>query len=105
MDMDKAFSGKYLKAADLDGESKVLKMTCVTQEEIGEAKEKKYVLHCADEKPIVLNKTNNDTIKALYGKDSTAWKDQLIEVFPTTTQFGPKIVDCIRMRKPVDTPF
>jgi hypothetical protein len=52
------------------------------------------------EKQLVLNGTNWDLIAtALYEEDSDSWPGKVIELFPTTTPFGAKVVPCIRVRR------
>jgi hypothetical protein len=49
----------------------------------------------------VLNKVNNRTIRGAYGDDTDGWKDKLIVLFPTTTDFGGKQVPALRVRIPL----
>ena len=39
-------------------------------------------------KGLVLNRTNNRTIRGAYGDDVDGWAGKLIVVFPTQTDFG-----------------
>jgi hypothetical protein len=49
-------------------------------------------------KTFVCNSTNGATIAQLYGKDPAGWIGKAITLYATTTQFGGKTVDCIRVR-------
>jgi hypothetical protein len=35
-----------------------------------------------------------------YGDDSDAWPGRVVAVYATTTQFGGKLVPCVRLRIP-----
>lgn len=48
--------------------------------------------------PLLLNKTNAHTIAQLYGNKPSDWVGKLIEIYPTTTQFGREEKECIRVR-------
>jgi hypothetical protein len=107
MNLSTAF-GSYLKAADLAGESMTLTIDNCDLEKVGtgDEAETKPVLHFVEDvKCLVLNKTNADVLIELFGTDTTAFKDKVIEAYPTTTTFAGKTVDCVRLKKPVDTPF
>jgi hypothetical protein len=49
---------------------------------------------------MVLNLTNWDLIATFCGADSDTWTGKDIILYPTTTTFGSKTVDCIRVRQP-----
>lgn len=107
MNMSKAISGKFLKCSDLDGQSKTLEIQRVEFEEVGQGDEAehKYVLYTSDEKPLVLNKCNTESLIDAHGNESEEWAGKYIEAYPTTTKFGGKTVDCIRLRKAENLPF
>ena len=68
---------RFLKAADLDGEKK-FRIKAVTEEEVGgDKKEKKLVVWFTnDERGLVLNKTNNRTLRGAFGDDCSGWTGQ-----------------------------
>ena len=49
-------------------------------------------------KKLVLNATNGRLIADMYGNDTRKWIGQRITLYPTTTRFGPKTVDCVRVK-------
>jgi hypothetical protein len=49
-------------------------------------------------KTLVLNATNGKTIAAMYGAQVEAWTGKRITVFATTTAFGGRTVECIRVQ-------
>ena len=109
MDMRKAFPGNFLKAGDLAGESRVITITGITHEEVGD--DKKYVVRFeGSDQGLVLNQTNNNALMAILGTDSKGWVGKRVELYSTKVQFGSKQVDAIRVRPvaytpPPDVPF
>ena len=94
---------KYLSAADLSQEMK-LRIKTVTVETVrgqGSAQEQKPVLWFTNlSKGLVLNKTNNRTLRSALGDDMEKWANAIIIVFPTQTDFGGKLVGALRVRMP-----
>jgi hypothetical protein len=93
---------KYLSAADLTQEKK-LRIKSVTVEAVrqGSAQEQKPVLWFTSlQKGLVLNKTNNRTLRSAFGDDMEQWAGKVIVLFPTQTDFGGKIVGALRVRIP-----
>lgn len=91
---------KYLKAADVE-ESPVLTISHVKEETIGQGAQadKKWILFFEEEeKGLVLNRTNINTIAGLYGDDTDDWEGKKITLFATQVDFQGKQVDAIRVR-------
>jgi hypothetical protein len=102
---NEAFPSRYYKAADLPVEGKLVTVAKLELEMIGTDRKEKYVLYFRhDEKQLVLNVTNWDLIAAFAGADSDEWVGKQIVIFPTTTAFGGKVTDCIRVRRPRSKP-
>src|SRR6516225_4070672 len=96
-DFDKS---KYLKAEDLKAEKK-FRIKEVTVEVVGETKEKKLVVWFTnDERGLVLNKTNNRTIRGAFGDDTKAWEKMIIVIFPTMVDMRGKLTPGLRVRIP-----
>ncbi len=99
------FPGKFLKAADLNGNPvKAIIERVELQDVAGQGKEQDYkpvVFFQGKQKGFVLNKTNGQVIAETYGEDTDDWKAKEVELFPDKTPFQGKIVDCIRVRIPV----
>lgn len=105
MRISEAFPSKYVSAADLRGDSRVLTMTVVEMEKIGE--DTKPVLYFrGTDKGLALNKTNANKIAEIYGDDTSEWRDQQIVLFPTMTDYQGKSVEAVRVRlvMPKDKP-
>jgi hypothetical protein len=96
-DFDKS---KYWKAADLEAEKK-LRIKSVTQEQVGEQKELKLVVWFTnDERGLVLNKTNNRTLRKEFGDDCSGWSGKIVVLFRTMDEFRGKPVPVLRVRIP-----
>ncbi len=101
MDIRKKFTGKYLKAAQFDGPQTHV-MAKVYMERVGGEGDKteKPVLYLEGlEQGLVLNQTNSNTIGELYGYETQEWAGKAIEVYPARTEFGGRMVDCLRVRE------
>lgn len=93
---------RFLKAADLEREKKY-RIKGVTEESVGtEAeKEKKLVVWFTnDERGLVLNKTNNRTIRGAFGDAVHGWINKIIIVFPTMVDMRGKLTPALRVRIP-----
>ncbi len=95
-------TSRYFKAADLQA-AKKLRIKDVTEEEIGvgQDKEKKLcVWFHNDQRGLVLNKTNNRTLRGAFGDNCAGWKEKIIAVHPTTDEFRGHMVAVLRVRIP-----
>lgn len=112
MKIGAAFPSKYVKAADLNGREVQCIISHVKIEDVGGEEDKPVLYFKEKSKGVVLNRTNATAIAMKYGDDTDDWNDKPILVYPDTTMFQGKMVDCIRMRVPalpaspeVDLPF
>ena len=88
---------RFLRAEDLT-QDKVLCIKSVTEELVGVDQQKKLVVRFTnDPKGLVLNRTNNRTIRGAYGDDVAGWIDKLIVLFRTKTEFGGELVGALRV--------
>jgi hypothetical protein len=99
------FPSKYLTAADLKGKSHIVIIERAPYETLKglDGKEtRKIVLYLRGaEKSLPLNVTNFDAVCVATGcPDTDDWPGKRIELYPTTTTMGGKVVDCIRIRRP-----
>jgi len=96
------FDREYLGAWDLLGRDVTVTIERVdagTLTSQGGKTNKKPIIHFADKQlGFVANKTNCRTIAALYGNDVSKWTGKAITLYPTTTQVGPEVKECIRVR-------
>src|SRR5262245_34301672 len=98
------FPSKYLKAADLQGKPRVLVIESAPLETLknpeGKEQSKTVLYFVHTKKALPLNVVNWDSVSDIAGPDTDDWPGSKIEVFPTKTEMGGKIVDCIRVRPP-----
>lgn len=100
-------SSDNLAADDLTGKEWTLTVGSVEIrefEEDGYKKRKPMITFQETEKTFVCNKTNTMMIAEFCGDDTDKWCGRKITLYPTKTDFGGKIVDCIRIRPPADAP-
>jgi hypothetical protein len=92
---------RFLKAADLEREKK-FRIKSVTEELVGaEQKERKLVVWFTnDERGLVLNKTNNRTIRGAFGDAVDGWVGKIIIIFPTMVDMRGKLTPALRVRIP-----
>jgi hypothetical protein len=105
MRRDDVFPSKYLKAPDLKGKPRIVKIESAPYETLKglDGKEtRKIVLYFENvPKSLPLNATNFDAVCDATGfPDTEDWPGELIELYPTRTTMGGKTVDCIRIRRP-----
>jgi hypothetical protein len=99
MKISEAFPSKYLKHADLQGREVKKKIAYVQKEQVGLNGEEKPVLHfVGEQRGLVLNKTNSNTMSCAYGDDTEAWRGREITLFPTRVDFKGRPTDTIRVR-------
>lgn len=107
MNAREMFPGKYLKAADLQGKIHKVVIDGLEQKEVGEDKEKMWVLSFrGKDRGLCLNVTNTNMLIDLMGDDTDDWMGKEIQLGPEKTDFGGKKVDCIRVKdtRPVEEP-
>lgn len=97
------FPGKYIKASDLGNRDCVLTIDRLSVEMVGtddDAEEKPVLAFRERTQKLVLNKTNTTALVEFLGPETNDWEGHAVVAFPTRTQFGSKMVDCVRLRKP-----
>ena len=95
-------TSKFFKAADLEAEKK-MRIKTVTEELVGagaEQEKKLVVWFTNDERGLVLNKTNNRTLRGAFGDDCAGWAGKVIVLFPSSAELRGKMVPSLRVRIP-----
>lgn len=95
-------TSKFFKAADLEVEKK-LRVKSVTEELVGAGAEQRKCLvvwFTNDERGLVLNKTNNRTMRGAFGDDCAGWAGEIVVLFPSTVDLRGKMVPSLRVRIP-----
>ena len=103
MKLSELYPSKYLTKDDI-GAGQKYTITSVNQENVGrdDNPEIKPILHFQEiNKPLVLNKTNGETIGEFLGNDTDLWTGKEIVVyFDPTIMFGGKKTGGLRVRPP-----
>jgi hypothetical protein len=93
---------KYFRAEDFaPGQEKKLKIKQVTEELIGvgaDQKRKLVVWFTNSEKGLVLNQTNNRTLRGAFGDPVDGWINKIIILFRTETEMRGRMVAALRVR-------
>src|SRR5262245_4059233 len=102
---DEVFPSKYLKAADLKGQPRIVTIESARYETLKslDGKETQKIVLYFEKVPksLPLNATNFDAVCDATGfPDTEDWLRQQIELYQTRTTMGGKAVDCIRIRRP-----
>jgi hypothetical protein len=100
-----AFPSKYLKSSDVKAKQLIATISHVEMQLVGQGPDQKEkpVLHLEGEKPIVLNRTNFETIEDAFG-DTDEWSGHKAKIFCAPTRFQGKAVDGIRVEPIVPKP-
>jgi hypothetical protein len=109
MNINNAFPSKWIKSGDIPEDADlILTIASVSVEEVGseENQESKPVVYFKEnEKGLVLNKTNAETIANLYTPETENWQGKRIALFATEVSYGGKQTLGIRIRlKPPKAP-
>lgn len=108
MKKNEAFPSRFLKAADLNDEPRVVVIHEVNHEVLkwkGKEEQKTVLYFVGKTKPLPLNKTNWTAVEKITGEaDDENWPEHEIELYPTTTPLADEIVDCVRVRAPGEKP-
>ena len=95
--------GSFLKAADVVDKPLRLTIKHCAMEKVGQDgnQETKPVLYFTDnEKGLVLNVTNSNTIADAFGYETDDWTGCRVEVYHDETFFQGKKMPCLRVRTP-----
>src|SRR6186997_2324622 len=74
---------RFFRAEDLKTETR-LKIKNVTEEKMADGEVKLTVWFTNDKHGLVLNRTNNRTIRGAYGDDVVGWSGKIIVLYPAT---------------------
>jgi len=95
------FTGKSLKAEDLDGREPVVTIAKVTVQQFDDGTRKPVIHFEGKDKTLVCNKTNWNSIVDITGEeDSDNWKGCKIKLVTARVDFQGKRVPAIRIEAP-----
>jgi hypothetical protein len=101
---NEVFPSKYLKPVDLKNGPEIGKISAAALEDLkgfSGQPEKKLVLYFARKlKPLVLNRTNWDSMADLYGDESDGWQGEEIELYVATVLMNGQERDTVKIRRP-----
>jgi hypothetical protein len=98
------FQSAYLKSSDVKVKMKIATISHLETEPVGQDKKEKPVLHFENGvKPMVVNRTNFETLEEAFG-DSDEWPGHKVKVFCAPTTYQGKKVDGIRVEPVVPKP-
>lgn len=106
--VDLLFPSNYLKCADLRGEPRTVRIIDIDprhelKSQRGSDFKPAVTLEWPDgrkiEKLWVLNRTNANTIAAMYGNEAADWLGRLVTLIPARVPVGGKTSDAIRVKE------
>lgn len=89
VDYDELYPGRFIKAGDLHGRDVNLTITRVRKDELEgqKGKQVKGVLSFKEtKKELVLNRTNGECIKAMFGRKLAEWVGKRVTFYPAAIQ-------------------
>jgi hypothetical protein len=111
MDMGLGFLGTYITAAELVGKEPTLTIGRVTLEKVeslkatddagaGKMKDRVivYFKESKSERGWLLNRTNAECIKELWGRETDNWLGHKVTLYTTPVRVGPKVEPGIRVK-------
>lgn len=95
MDYDQLFPGRFMKAGEFQGRAVTLTIASVEIEELpqdqGKAKVKGIISFRETKKGLVLNRTNGECFKALFGRETDGWIGKAVTLFTSEWNGEPAI--------------
>ena len=99
MKISQYFAGAYFSASDVPC-PRTLVIREVKHETMRDGEAKLVMSFFKESQSLVLNKTNAFTCIDHFGDDAASWGGKLVELYSTKTDFGGRLVPCIRLRIP-----
>ena len=102
--INKLFPSKWMKASDLAGHDRIATVRSMTEEPMhsqssGKQEMKPCLAFDEFDKPMVLNKTNAQSIAGIVGSpDTQDWIGKQVVLYPDRVQAFGEIVDAIRVK-------
>lgn len=101
LNYDELFEGRFLKAGLLGGKPITLRIADVIAEKLpkddGTTKKRGILVFGGTERQMVINTTNGQCLRAMFGTDLTKWVGKRVTLKPDRDRFGRETVDCIRI--------
>src|SRR5688500_5095775 len=99
MDYESLFPGRFIKSADLKGKDVTLAIRAVRSEEI-DGKPKAILGFEGTKKEMVMNRTNAEALKLMFGRETDDWFGKRVTIYPATIAdpFNGGTTTAIRVR-------
>jgi hypothetical protein len=101
VDYDELFPGRFVKAGLLKGEPKTVTILDVTTEPLpqdkGADRIRGILSFVGTDTQMVLNSTNGQCLRAMFGKRIADWMGKAITLVPEKDRMGGEVVDAIRI--------
>jgi hypothetical protein len=92
---------RFLKAVDLNGGEKKVRIKNCTEETMSDNKERKLVVWFTNiEQGLVLNKTNNRVLREAFGDETDGWSGKIVVLFSVMTDLRGRMTQGLRVRIP-----
>ena len=101
MKKSEVFPSKWMKVDDLGGQDTVAVISSVERETVGDDVKSVAYFKGGKLKPLVLNKTNYESIEEISGQeDDDNWGGTKIVLFESRVRFNSKLTPCVRIKAP-----
>ena len=101
VDYDQLFPGRFLKAGLLLGKQVTLTIAAIDTVSLpqnnGQLRIRGIITFERTDKQLVLNSTNGQCLKAMFGKEVQKWVGHAVTFAPEQDRFGSEMVDAIRI--------
>lgn len=101
VDYDELFPGRFLKAGLFNGKAVTLTIADVDAEPLpqdnGKDRTRGVLTFRETDKQLVLNSTNGQCIRAMFGRKVPDWIGKRVTFVPERDRFGREVVDAIRI--------
>lgn len=110
MDYDQLFPGRFMKSGEFGGKDVTLTVAGIRIEELPQEKggdrARGIVGFKETKKELVLNRTNGECLKALWGRETNAWIGKRVTLYPAPHKdsFTGEVGTAIRVRGSPDLP-
>jgi hypothetical protein len=86
VDFDQLFPGRFLKAGEFEGKEVTLTISAVDLEDLpsdkGGDRKRGVISFAQTPKKLVLNRTNGEAFKAMFGREVQSWVGKRVTLYP-----------------------